>query len=230
MLATSASALDRIQAQLQSRLGPVLSVICTGVDGDTGGLWPEELPAVARAIPRRQREFAAGRAAAREAIRRVIGVDRGIPSNPDRSPCWPEGLVGSIAHTTDACVAVVGRQGQWQSLGVDIEPDCGIDESLWDIICTPEELHLIRQAPLSGQALLVARLFVAKEAFYKWHFPQWKTMLDFQDVCVQWSDDWCDFAVSLRRAIQPVGVAFRGGRVLFTEGYLIATCASKMNP
>lgn len=160
-------------------------------------------------------------------MRRLIGLEGPIPSNPDRSPRWPDGVVGSIAHTTDACLAVVGRRASWRSIGVDIEPECGIDESLWDIICTPEELDLIRKEPSSVQAECVARVFVAKEAFYKWHFPQLKTVLDFQDACVQWSQDWCSFIVSAPQLTEPGGQSFRGGRVLSAEGYLIACCESR---
>lgn len=216
-----------IQAHLQTCLGTGLFAVCSGVDGATDSLWPEEHAAVARAVPKRKREFAAGRAAAREAIRRMIGREVSIPAHADRSPCWPAGIVGSIAHSGDVCLAVVGFQSSWKSIGIDVEDEQGIDEALWDIICTPDELSDVKREPPVRQARLVTRLFVAKEAFYKWHFPQWKTVLDFHDVQVRWRKDRTMFDVQTNRATPQCGEVLTGGQVLSSNGHLIACFLSR---
>ena len=46
---------------------------------------PEEEPTLARMVPARRREFAAGRTAARRALGRSVA----IPMGPDRAPVWP---------------------------------------------------------------------------------------------------------------------------------------------
>ena len=186
----------QLETKLQVHLGSQVAVVCAGVNGDIASLWPDEWAAVSRATPRRQREFAAGRAAAREAVRRLSGIDAPIRANADRSPQWPDGFVGSITHTRDTCLVVVGREESWQSIGIDMEPAQSFDESLWEIVCTPGELHLVRQRSAFERAIAVTRLFVAKEAFYKWYYPQKKIMLDFQNVSVFWSPDESEFKVS----------------------------------
>lgn len=184
-----------LQSELQARLGPDVAVVCTGVDGDPESLWAEEREAIAGAVPKRQREFAAGRQAARAAMQRLNGPAAAIPSNADRSPHWPDGMVGSIAHCSDTCVVVVGRTTQWESIGVDIEANCGIDESLWPIICSPSELSLLGERYSPDNASRVTRLFAAKEAFYKWYYPIEKTMLEFQDVSVNWVSQNMEFEI-----------------------------------
>ncbi|WP_439587272.1 4'-phosphopantetheinyl transferase family protein [Hydrogenophaga sp.] len=217
-----------LEAELQSRLGASgVAVVCTGVDGDPAGLWPEEQIAVAHAIPRRQREFAAGRHAARTAMRRLDRPARAIPSHPDRSPCWPEDLIGSISHTTDVCIAVVGTRDRWTSIGIDIESKPGVDEFMWDIICTPDERQQIRAQRPSTRALLATRVFVAKEAFYKWHYPQRRTLLEFQDVSVQWIPGGADFRVLLHGAAGHDRLADCTGHVFSFNGGVVAYCASR---
>lgn len=214
--------------ELRSQLGPGVAVVCTGVDGDPNDLWPEEFVAVAKAIPRRQREFAAGRAAARAAMRLLQRPDKPVPSLPDRSPCWPQDLVGSIAHTTDVCIAVLGARDQWESIGIDIEPETGIEESLWDTICNPhEKLELLEQTQ-AMRASHAKRMFVAKEAFFKWYYPQKNKMLDFHSVTVKWGADGSNFLAMAKDPGSPESVANCIGRAFSSEGTLVAYCATKV--
>lgn len=174
--------LQALRQRLAERLGPGIGIACVDVDGDPRRLHPEECAAVRLAVPRRQREFAAGRHAARRAMMDIGWPPQAIPSAPDRSPVWPEGLVGSISHNDHACVAIVCPQGQWQAIGIDIEVHRPIETTLWSTICTPQEMALLssRTEPLRG--LAVSHLFSAKEAVYKWQYPLTERMLDFQQV------------------------------------------------
>ena len=216
-----------LQSELQNRLGPNVAVVCTGVDGDPESLWAEEREAVARAVPKRQREFAAGRQAARAAMQRLNWPAAAIPSNTDRSPHWPEGLVGSISHCSDACAVVVGRKTHWESVGIDVEADCGIDESLWSIICSPSELRLLKELYSPNSASCVTRLFAAKEAFYKWLFPIEKIILDFQDVSVNWISKDMDFEIVVRQFGMSRYFHNGRGQLLVAGGNVVAYFASE---
>lgn len=226
---TSVTAAHRgLETALQSRLGAGgVAVVCTGVDGDPEDLWPEERPAVANAIARRQREYAAGRHAARTAMQRLGRPAHAIPTHPDRSPCWPKDLVGSISHTSSLCLAVVGTGERWKSIGVDVESDSAVDETTWDSICTPEERRQLQARAPSQRASFATRVFVAKEAFYKWHYPQHRILLDFQDVSVQWHPD-SHFRVRVRvhAATGEDGLASCIGHVFAHDGVVVAYVAS----
>lgn len=176
--------LAQLRQRLRERLGPQVGVACTGVDGDSGSLYPEERTHVARAIPRRQREYAAGRQAARQAMAAIGWPAAAVPSAPDRSPIWPSGLVGSIAHTRSACVALVARSSDVAAIGIDLEDDHPLAAELWPTICTPAEQTFIHAQPRERRGMLATRLFAAKESVYKCQFPLTRRMLDFQDVDV----------------------------------------------
>jgi 4'-phosphopantetheinyl transferase EntD len=171
----------RLQAQLKACLGPRLAVVCSSVDADPDTLWCEERVAVTQAVPRRQREFAAGRAAARLAMQQLGWSPSPVPSNPDRSPSWPEGLVGGLSHSSTTCLVVMGRKEDWLSLGIDIEPDSGIEPSLWSTVCSTKELSWIYSYPATERPLLVSHIFTAKEAFYKSCNSEQQAKLDFHN-------------------------------------------------
>ena len=54
-------------AALRARLPEGLALAASDPCAEATGLWPEEATAIARAVPNRRREFAAGRRAARRA-------------------------------------------------------------------------------------------------------------------------------------------------------------------
>src|SRR5450432_2196927 len=97
--------------------GAVAFEVC-GVHGPWD-LTPEESDFLAGAVPGRVKEFGAGRACARAGLASLGWNDVSIPSGPDRAPIWPDGVVGSITHVEDYCLAVVARQDRIASLGVD---------------------------------------------------------------------------------------------------------------
>jgi enterobactin synthetase component D len=175
---------DCLQTYFSNTLGPLIGVAFSNTNGDTQCLYPEEAQAVARALPKRQKEFAAGRKAARRAMHAIGWPDMAIPSKVDRSPTWPPGLVGSISHSKHACVAIVGRKENFRSIGIDIEDYIPIESNLWPIICTPQELSFVGKNREADQGRMVTRIFSAKEAFYKWQHPITGRFLEFLDVAV----------------------------------------------
>lgn len=141
--------------------------------------WPEE---AILAVPSRQAEFAAGRRAARVAMA-ALGYPAGaIPMGPDRAPVWPMGLTGSIAHSGNACLAIVAETRDWSGLGLDLEPAVPLDPDLWEVILRPEERARLSAATDSTVT------FAAKEAVYKAQYPITKRLFGFEAISVQICD------------------------------------------
>jgi enterobactin synthetase component D len=179
-----AAAVDhqRLEARLQALLGSHAAVCCRSTDGDVGTLAVSEHPAIARAVVHRQKEFAAGRAAAREAMQRLGRPAAPIPAQADRSPRWPEDLVGSISHSRATCIAVVAVKPHWKAVGVDVEPDQDLPRDVWDAIGLPQEIQRASALPPSLQARWMTRIFSAKEAYYKCVYPRVQRVLEFHQV------------------------------------------------
>ena len=157
--------------------------------GDPRALFPEEACSVARAVDKRVHEFAAGRICARRLLR-MFGVnDFALRVGEDRQPLWPDGLAGSITHTTGFCAAVVAQRSDMSALGIDSELAGSVKSELWNSICTPSEVGWLQSLPDGQQACAATLLFSAKEAFYKCQYPLTGQWLGFHDVRVE-APDW----------------------------------------
>ncbi|GAA6196002.1 4'-phosphopantetheinyl transferase [Pseudophaeobacter arcticus] len=120
------------------------------------------------AVDKRRREFAAGRAAAHQAMAQLGHAPVAIPVAKNRAPLWPSALVGSITHTRSCAMAVVAAKGPIQGLGIDVEEDKPLADELWPAICSAQEQDWLRQQDNPGQ--LAKLVFSAKEAAYKCQF------------------------------------------------------------
>jgi 4'-phosphopantetheinyl transferase EntD len=156
----------------------------------------DELKAVERSVAPRRREFATGRYCARAALGHFGVAGASIVANPDRTPGWPDGFVGSITHTQGYCGAAVAPAALWRSIGVDAELDDALHRELWPDICRPEELAWLDAQSVGSRVAMATTFFSAKESFYKCHYPVSKRWLDFHAVSVEIKDQ--SFVVSLR--------------------------------
>ncbi|MFI0896252.1 4'-phosphopantetheinyl transferase [Streptomyces sp. NPDC020983] len=156
-----------------------------GGELDHAPLHPEELPAVARAVDKRRREYAAGRACAREALGQ-LGIPPGpILRDPHRgAPQWPDGVVGSITHCDGYRAAAVARSSDMLALGIDAEPHAALPEGVLDAVLATDA-ERARLAELAGSAPAVhfdRLLFSAKETVYKSWYPYHHRMLGFHEA------------------------------------------------
>ncbi len=161
--------------------------VCSAVVSKTetpASLWPAENQAIARAVPERQREFALGRTAIRQALARLHHPAVEIPMGSDRAPIWPKGIVGSLTHDQDHCIALVGHAAEFRAIGTDIEGALPLAPALLDTVCLPEEKAWLRGHSPQESALLAKRIFSAKEAAFKCQYPLTKAMFGFERIAI----------------------------------------------
>ena len=186
--------LSRMAAAMRGLLPAGAAVAATDPQADHA-VFPGEHIA---AVPRRLREFAAGRAALRAAMADLGLPAVAIPMHPDRSPALPAGLAASITHTATACLAaaMTGRR----ALGIDLEPDEPLPPDILDTVLTPAE----RGTPDPRV------IFAAKEALYKAQYPVSRTLFGFDAVAV--TLDTATFTATFLRAIPgfPAGTRLTG--------------------
>lgn len=162
---------------------PSVAIAEAALAEDPPALLADELPYVADAVPRRQREFAAGRACARRAMAVLGYPPAAVAVAADRTPVWPDGLVGSITHTVDHCAAAVGRKDHGiRSIGIDVEPADALDSDLVDEVCRQEEADWLSTQSEPSRLLFARAIFSAKEAAYKCQFALSHRSLEFGAV------------------------------------------------
>jgi enterobactin synthetase component D len=179
--------------------------------GDPSRLKPEEARSVERAVPKRRKEFAAGRQCARRALAELGLLDVAVLAAPDRQPIWPPEIIGSITHTAGLCAAVVSPSARLASIGVDTEICGAVKPELWPTICVAEESAWIGSLAPAERAAAVTLLFCGKEAFYKCQYPLTAERLGFDDVCLTvhaWGQGGGAFSV---RPVRPLALFERPG-------------------
>jgi 4'-phosphopantetheinyl transferase EntD len=152
--------------------------------GDSSFLHQEEAVSVARAVPKRVGEFAAGRLCARRALAEFGITEFALKMAPDRVPVWPDSMVGSISHTRGFGAAVVAERRRFSALGLDVEAAGGVKRELWRHICVPAESDWLESLPEPARACAATLVFCAKEAFYKCQYPVTGERMSFADLCV----------------------------------------------
>ncbi len=157
-----------------------------GDELDREPLFPEELPAVEKAVPKRRAEFSAGRACARAALTALDAVPGPVPrDNGDHgAPVWPKGFVGSITHCDGYRAAAVARAEDILALGIDAEPDGPLPDGVLNVIhSTAEERAALKRLTDRAPGVHWDRLlFSAKETVYKAWYPYHHKMLGFDEA------------------------------------------------
>ncbi|GGS12499.1 4'-phosphopantetheinyl transferase [Streptomyces aureoverticillatus] len=147
-------------------------------------LFPEEAAYVAKAVLKRQREFATARHCARLALAQV-GVPPGPILRGDKGePLWPDDIVGSMTHCLGYRAAVVARPDAVTSVGVDAEPAEPLsDPGVLDLVSDEAERATLAALAVEQPAVPWDRLlFSAKESVYKAWFPLTKRWLGFEEA------------------------------------------------
>ena len=133
------------------------------------GLLPAEKPLIARAVPSRRSEFAAGRRCARAALTLFDVPEKPILAGKHGEPLWPASFVGSITHTEALAAAAVAPTVAVLSLGLDAEPCEPLPKGI--------DFHIAKRNELSAASTAIGApfsdrvVFSAKEAAYKARFP-----------------------------------------------------------
>lgn len=174
-------------------------------------LLPPEANILERAVPDRLLEFRAGRHCARRAMHR-LGVAGPVLRAADRSPIFPSGIVGSIAHTRrngrGFCGAAVARTTEVRSIGLDVEVDRPLEPKLWHRILRPNEADWIASRRPEERGFWALFIFSAKESVYKCQYTLSKTFLEFRDVAIDEPRGDGEFSATLIKDAGP----FQSGR------------------
>jgi 4'-phosphopantetheinyl transferase EntD len=168
-------------------MGLVSRILVPGLSGaemeDAGqplALHPQEEIVVAKAGPKRRRDFALGRACARAALAGLGQGEAGIGTGEGGAPLWPAGMVGSITHTSGYAAALVAQAGDFSAIGVDAERVGGVTQDLWPRLFDAAEREYLMGLDEAKRGTIATVIFSAKEACYKaWRI---KGALAFRDI------------------------------------------------
>jgi 4'-phosphopantetheinyl transferase EntD len=192
------------------------------------GLLPEEALAVARAVEKRRREYAAGRACARRALARLGVPPAPLLSGADRAPIWPDGIVGAITHSDGYCAAAVAPSSALRSIGIDAEVNNPLPDGVDRHVLTEAELAWTAEIGAADGINWPTLIFSAKESVYKaWH-PLTREWLGYLDAEVTFDRTCRTFSARLLVPVPAVlGAGFEAfhGRFAATSRHVFSTVA-----
>jgi 4'-phosphopantetheinyl transferase EntD len=179
---------------------------------------------MSNAVAKRCSEFAAGRAAAREALAAIGFPPAPMLTQGDGVPAWPQGVVGSITHTDRWALAVVSNRDRLLGLGVDLESDAPLEPDLTPEIRRPNEKA--GSLDLAARGIDDAKLrFVAKEAYFKAVFPLTRYFLSLEAVSVELCSSTDRFRAHLVETPRRGADAMPAdGFYLHSDGLICALC------
>ncbi|WP_159499327.1 4'-phosphopantetheinyl transferase superfamily protein [Microbacterium sp. 18062] len=167
---------------LPTLLPAAVEVEQTTVDVPDIALFPQELAAVAGAVPKRRAEFAAVRGCARRALGRLGHAPAPILPGPNREPQWPAGIVGSLTHCDGYRAAALARTRDILTLGIDAETHEPLPDGVAELVTVGDEPRLLARLGAAEPGIAWDRvLFSAKESIYKAWFPLARAWLDFTE-------------------------------------------------
>jgi enterobactin synthetase component D len=139
-------------------------------------------PSLSNALHKRKTEYALGRFCAKMALCEM-GISGIVERHPDRSPSWPQSVVGSITHTRGFSMAGVGSEKKWRGIGIDSEAltrDIPIEDCAKQFISS-DELNLRTEMT---QKQWMYTVFSTKESVFKALHPFVKRFFGFFAVSV----------------------------------------------
>jgi len=174
--------------------------------------------------PERRKEYLLGRYCAHQAHLKLIGTELlSLSSNPDRSPKWPDYLVGSISHNHDYVCCAMAPKKHLRGLGVDIEELGRTKIELAKHITIEDDLS--NHSSFSDKELLTF-IFSAKESLYKALYPEVKIFFGFDSAYVSEIDTIdqtfkIHLAKSLNDQFSPEKQSLFEGRFLIQDNSLL---------
>lgn len=163
-------------------------------------------------LMKRRSEYLAGRICAIKALEQLdIKTEdiKGLRQLCDRTPDWPNGIVGSITHTDTIAAACVGKSYLYNNIGIDIEKIMDIEtcESIIDVILTLNEfenINYLNKTRISYEGL-VTLIFSAKETLFKALYPNIGYVFGFEMAkVVSINHDTISFCLDLKLKIDKV--------------------------
>jgi 4'-phosphopantetheinyl transferase EntD len=145
-------------------------------------LYPAEMALVEGSANKRKTDFSTGRYCARKALEQ-IGIDYAeILRDSGKQPLWPEGIVGSISHSSLLTGAIVGKSKNIVSVGLDIETIGGVESNMWHLLFLESEQQFLNSLNEEDRNMYPTLLFSLKESFYKFQYPLTRQFLEFNEV------------------------------------------------
>ncbi len=186
-------------------------------------LEPSELELTTRMSAKRLNDFKASRYCAKNALKQTGITNFPLLINQHRAPIWPRGIVGSLSHCENLCIAVIASQKEITGFGIDIESLAPLKSELLPLICSSKEIDLLNN---TNNSLINAKiLFSIKESIFKCLHPSVEVWIDFKDVELELNGESLQYTAKLTESlVDKVGRSEIFGHWHVENGFIFSSC------
>jgi 4'-phosphopantetheinyl transferase EntD len=143
--------------------------------------YPEE---IRRAVIKRRSEYLAGRFCCQDVLKKLGANSTSVSTGKGRLPLWPLGYIGSLSHSGNRAIAVIGECDKVNFIGVDIEKYVtGILFEIVNEVISSEESNYLKSLPLNYELGLLL-IFSAKESLFKALYSKVGFYFDFHSASI----------------------------------------------
>lgn len=196
---------------------------------DPTSLPAEERALIAKAVPKRRREFAAGRLLARRMLSEFGRPPQPLLRGEHGAVPWPKGIQASISHCEPWVAVAMTASPEISGVGLDVEYAKPLEEKYWHVIMTSEDICHLESWPEETRATVAKRMFGAKEAAYKAQYPTSQEFLPFSAMWIAVGRELDTFEATFRRDAGPwrTGDVLPGRFLDYDDHVLTAVIASR---
>ncbi len=192
---------------------------------------PQEQALIAKAVPKRRREFAAGRLLARRLLAELGAPQGPLLRGPHGAVLWPEGIQGSISHCGPWVGVAMTNAAGVSGLGLDIEEAKPLEEKYWHVILTDEDICHLQSWPQEARTTVAKRMFGAKEAAYKAQYPSSGEYLTFSAMWIAVARQMDAFEATFMRDAAPWSKGDRlGGQFAALDEHVVTAVLAERRP
>lgn len=139
--------------------------------------FPKELR---NAVNQRKAEFLSGRENAKHALLELDVLLEPVLIGRNREPLFPNNIIGSISHSKNVALCVVGLRSELDYLGVDVEPiiTSKLMSEIESQIITNAEKRLLLKSRLNIETAFTL-VYSAKESLFKALHDEVRDYFDF---------------------------------------------------
>ncbi|WP_051690970.1 4'-phosphopantetheinyl transferase family protein [Photorhabdus australis] len=178
-----------------------------------------------KAVNKRRAEYLAARYCARQLLAQLGQPAFNLISGTDRAPIWPQGICGSVSHSSHRTIVLAAPQTNNRLIGVDIETIVSHQNmnEMIKMVLNNREISCLNNYHLPPEHMFTLA-FSVKESLFKALYPHVKRFFGFEVaevIALSLEDN--EITLQLQETLTnhyPAGTLFRGQFIIYPQEIL----------
>lgn len=163
---------------------PIVIAQCSA-EGSPSSLRPSELASLGEVSEARRTKFSIGRQCARVCLSHLVEGDVPLVKTSLGDVDWPQGIVGSVAHSTTTVLCAAAQTSDFLSVGIDTEESSERAVCAAAFVSVGDEFARFKRRTCGTAIDTATAFFVAKEATLKAVSSLLRQGIEYSDITIR---------------------------------------------